>query len=506
MAKKDLDKLAEKVNSIIEVNKEFYREKVNTQTHLYTINGDILYKQVSKQLKRVKKYSGVKNFEDELKAICNTAAPEILKSLQQYSGSLARCRMVPGSTDTIIVRSKNKNFDVFSFIRTTRRPRLVRWLRDPIVNKLFSSYNTSGQYSDFMMQDDQTLRAEQSSPSSSYSRKINALDSTLFGSYRTIDKGTSEERIQRYSGSNDPRSGQAIRTGGFTNLGHLKENAVSVRLQQLAVDELLSSEDFIKQVFPNNRIAVEVVKSISSFRGSLGDFSVRVSIIEEGAYANLGDAATEKKVLASLGKDLKARLLKDVNWAGQRGSNSPVEQLSAILVNEAIDVFKSIPGVRVRGKKQKVDKGTNKGTSKSNLPKAQKARSSRGTKSPITINEPRSSSRPEPAPNRPNWLQLLPMINSKLQNTVAKNMSSPRLNFRTGRFAQSARVVNVEQTRQGLPSFVFDYERDPYDVFDRTLGRSPWNTPQRDPRALVDQSIREIVREMAIGRFFTRRA
>jgi len=87
-----------------------------------------------------------------------------------------------------------------------------------------------------------------------------------------------------------------------------------------------------------------------------------------------------------------------------------------------------------------------------------------------------------------------------------KNMSSPRLNNRTGRFAQSARVVNVEQTREGFPSFVFDYERDPYDVFDRTLGRSPWNTPERDPRALVDVSVREIVREMAIGRFFTRRA
>jgi hypothetical protein len=87
-----------------------------------------------------------------------------------------------------------------------------------------------------------------------------------------------------------------------------------------------------------------------------------------------------------------------------------------------------------------------------------------------------------------------------------QNMKNPRLINRTGRFAQSARVVNVEQTSQGFPSFVFDYERDPYDVFDRTLGRSPWNTAQRDPRALVDLSVREIVREMAIGRFYTRRA
>lgn len=85
-------------------------------------------------------------------------------------------------------------------------------------------------------------------------------------------------------------------------------------------------------------------------------------------------------------------------------------------------------------------------------------------------------------------------------------MKYPSLVNRTGTFGNSAKIVNVEQTREGFPTFVFDYERDPYDVFDRTLGRSPWNTPQRDPRALVDKSVRELVREMAIGRFYTRRA
>jgi hypothetical protein len=85
-------------------------------------------------------------------------------------------------------------------------------------------------------------------------------------------------------------------------------------------------------------------------------------------------------------------------------------------------------------------------------------------------------------------------------------MRSPKLVNRTGRFASSAKVIGVELTTGGSPSFVFDYDRDPYDVFDRTKGRNPWNTPERDPRTLVDVSIREIVREMAIGRFFTRRA
>jgi peptidoglycan L-alanyl-D-glutamate endopeptidase CwlK len=105
-----------------------------------------------------------------------------------------------------------------------------------------------------------------------------------------------------------------------------------------------------------------------------------------------------------------------------------------------------------------------------------------------------------------NWASLIAIINAKLPERVANNMKSPGLVYRTGRFANSTKVVNVETTRDGYASIVFDYERDPYDVFDRIKGASPWNTPQRDPRALVDKSVREIVQEMAIGRFYTRRA
>lgn len=112
----------------------------------------------------------------------------------------------------------------------------------------------------------------------------------------------------------------------------------------------------------------------------------------------------------------------------------------------------------------------------------------------------------KPTSRPTNWASLLPMLNAKLPPKVIANMKYPSLVNRTGTFGNSAKIANVEQTRDGFPTFVFDYERNPYDVFDRTLGRSPWNTPQRDPRALVDKSVRELVREMAIGRFYTRRA
>jgi hypothetical protein len=105
-----------------------------------------------------------------------------------------------------------------------------------------------------------------------------------------------------------------------------------------------------------------------------------------------------------------------------------------------------------------------------------------------------------------NWNSLIRIINTKLPQKVITNMGAPGLVNRTGTFANSTKVIDIQTTKEGYPSIVFDYQRGPYDVFDKTKGKAPWNTPARDPRALVDRSVREIVREMAIGRFFTRRA
>jgi len=101
-------------------------------------------------------------------------------------------------------------------------------------------------------------------------------------------------------------------------------------------------------------------------------------------------------------------------------------------------------------------------------------------------------------------IRLMALINAKLPQTVAKNMGPPRLENRTGRFASSVRVTEITSTAQGFPSIGFSYQRDPYGVFERTSG-SRFANADRDPRDLIDLSIREIAQKMAIGRFYTRR-
>lgn len=99
-------------------------------------------------------------------------------------------------------------------------------------------------------------------------------------------------------------------------------------------------------------------------------------------------------------------------------------------------------------------------------------------------------------------LQLIGILNSRLPSVVAKNMGSPALNNVTGRFAGSVRVTDVRTTAQGFPSFGYTYRRNPYETFE--VGNKQGSI-DKDPRRLIEGSIREIATQYAIGRFYTRR-
>lgn len=102
-------------------------------------------------------------------------------------------------------------------------------------------------------------------------------------------------------------------------------------------------------------------------------------------------------------------------------------------------------------------------------------------------------------------VSLIPLINAKLKEQVIKNMKFPALQNRTGRFAGSVRAVDVNVTKQGFPSIGYTYQKSPYQVFEQGAGQAPWASEDRDPRTLIDRSIREVARELLIGRFYTRR-
>jgi hypothetical protein len=106
----------------------------------------------------------------------------------------------------------------------------------------------------------------------------------------------------------------------------------------------------------------------------------------------------------------------------------------------------------------------------------------------------------------PDIRQFIGVLNSRINTQVAKNMGSPRLNYRTGRFAESVRITDISKTTQGFPSIGYTYMREPYEVFEFPGTGNPLaQQGQRDPRSLIELSIREIMAQYAIGRFYTRR-
>jgi hypothetical protein len=102
-------------------------------------------------------------------------------------------------------------------------------------------------------------------------------------------------------------------------------------------------------------------------------------------------------------------------------------------------------------------------------------------------------------------LALQNLLNAQLSSAVEQNMVSPSLQYRTGRFADSVEVTNITTTRSGYPRIEYDYQRDPYQVFESS-GAFPWNIPSdRWPSLIIDKSIRDIARQIITGRFYTTR-
>jgi len=104
-----------------------------------------------------------------------------------------------------------------------------------------------------------------------------------------------------------------------------------------------------------------------------------------------------------------------------------------------------------------------------------------------------------------NQVDILRRLNQNLNRVVTANMKYPALESQTGRFASSVRATSVLVTPQGFPSIGYTYQKNPYQIFELGQGDKRWATRERDPRAIIDKSIREIVADYAVGRFYTRR-
>lgn len=101
-----------------------------------------------------------------------------------------------------------------------------------------------------------------------------------------------------------------------------------------------------------------------------------------------------------------------------------------------------------------------------------------------------------------NLLSIQTVINNNLTEVVKRNMGDGSrkdiLNLRTGRFAESVKVVNMTESRQGAISAFYTYMKNPYATF--SMGGRQQFPRTRDPKLLISKSIRELVQAQVANR------
>ena len=248
-------------------------------------------------------------------------------------------------------------------------------------------------------------------------------------------------------------------------------------------------------------------KQIVSEKGSV-KAGAGIVVSARSREENNARASLEKKEFNILLDAIDA-VAQDIDWTEVQGSSNLREKMQKRAVTSLTDGLTKIRALDV---KVTLDPKISKAKTKTKNKVRESSKSSPGKKA-----TPYKKSRgaaagallaTKGAPRRKrsnvNVTAILGVLNDQLPRVVAKNMGSPALNFRTGRFSSSVRAIDIAITAKGHPSIGYTYQRDPYEVFEASSG-SRFSSTDRDPRKLIDFSIREIAASQAITRLYTRR-
>ena len=229
---------------------------------------------------------------------------------------------------------------------------------------------------------------------------------------------------------------------------------------------------------------------------------------------NLSRAPFEKKEQELILKALEMSVQQHLNaqqYLDFIGSSTLKEKYSKVILDKFVNnITENKDLQKIVKLDPKVLKASLKSSAKTDGNKTKTVKSKAGGKTPkggklATLNPAGRGGRKQRAQQSKVSLQtFLAVLNSQLNKRVQKNMGSPKLENQTGRFATSVRAIDIQSTARGFPSVGYTYQRQPYGVFESTSG-SRFASSDRDPRRLIEQSIREIAAENQIGRLFARR-
>jgi hypothetical protein len=218
---------------------------------------------------------------------------------------------------------------------------------------------------------------------------------------------------------------------------------------------------------------------------------------EQGTGANMADSVDEGEALRVLTNAVREEYLFLLN---QEGSDTLLDAIEATTLHSLTKPKK----IKYKGSAKPRAVVKSKGTSKAVKGKI-------NTQERVTISSgvgavrqktARKGRAGKAASTGFSQVQLYAALNSRINAAVAKNMDLPGLQYQTGRFASGVKITDVSKTPQGFASIGYTYQLYPYQTFEPGFAQG---STDRDPRKLIDRSIREIAAQMVTGRLYTRR-
>ena len=212
----------------------------------------------------------------------------------------------------------------------------------------------------------------------------------------------------------------------------------------------------------------------------------------ESTESNQSMSPKERQALDKVKKYLEKTYVTAHNFAKEHGGDTLEEAIEGVIFNS---LTSKAPGVKVTGPKGRSKYSNSHEASEKIVTKTSVKRSKFKTGQ---VQRPTNK-----VASKPSKVNIVALLNTKLPQEIRSRMTYPRLVNRTGRFSESVQVVSADTTPKGGTSIAYTYQKDPYQLFER--GKSRLATPDREPRDIIDASIRSIAQEMMLGRFYTRR-
>ena len=290
---------------------------------------------------------------------------------------------------------------------------------------------------------------------------------------------------------------EVVNKGNLLDLGHSGKAVVKIQ-EEVQIGKFAASiqakQDALKEYIIESEAEI-----ISKFINDDKFFKIGVDVVvlePEASAENRRKGTLEKAELKSV-KEVFTKWLQrggenGSRWYNQGGSDSAVEYARKKILKAS------------KNAGFKVSENTKTETRTARVKSKSRTRVKVPTK---TVNVALDPGRIDYTPEQGiPLITIKDLLNAQLRSEIVPLMTSPRLQYRTGRLANSFRITEITRTPREFPSIGFTYMRSPYDIFDPLIGKAPWNSVgNRSPRDLGEAAIRNAARKLAIGKFYVRR-